>query len=105
MTITFESPTYRNHPITDYRNVVGDTTQILDVRQPEELAESSFPGSVNIPLGVLPARINELDSTRRVVVLCRSGGRSAMAAEMLTSQGFGDVVNLAGGMLACADSC
>lgn len=93
---------YRNHPASDYRSVVDDTTQFVDVRQPEELAEFSIPGAVNIPLGVLPKRIAELDPTRRVVVLCRSGGRSSMAAEMLSSQGFADVVNLEGGMLACS---
>jgi rhodanese-related sulfurtransferase len=91
---------HRNHPVTDYRAVVDDRTQFLDVREPHELAESSIPGTINIPLGVLPERIKQLDPTRRVVVLCRSGGRSTMAAQLLTSQGFTDVVNLEGGMLA-----
>lgn len=92
--------THRNHPITDYKTVVDDATQFLDVRQPDEVAESSIPGAINIPLGDLPEKIKDLDPTRRVVVLCRSGGRSTMAAELLTLQGFADVVNLDGGMLA-----
>jgi len=94
---------HRDHPVTDYQTAVGPDTQLVDVRQPDEVQAGTLPGAVNIPLDVLPARLGELDPGRRVVLLCRSGGRSAMAAEMLTSSGFGDVVNLDGGMLAYAD--
>ncbi len=74
--------------------------QFVDVREPDEVAAGTLPGTVNIPLGDLPERIGELDPAQRVVLLCRSGGRSGQAAEFLTASGFGDVVNLAGGMLA-----
>jgi rhodanese-related sulfurtransferase len=47
--------------------------------------------------------LDELDRGRRVVLVCRSGGRSTTAAELLTAAGFADVVNLAGGMLAYRD--
>ncbi len=91
---------HRDHPVTDHLTAVGDDGQLVDVRQPDEVAEGTLPGAVNIPLDLLPDRIGELDSARRVVVLCRSGGRSTMASELLTAAGFPDVVNLAGGMLA-----
>ena len=92
--------TVTHHPVTDYTTVVDSSTQFLDVREPAEVVEGTLPGTINIPLGQLPSRLAELDPTRRVVVLCRSGGRSAHAAKMLVDIGFTDVVNLDGGMLA-----
>jgi rhodanese-related sulfurtransferase len=92
--------THRNHPVTDYLAVLTPDSYFIDVRQPEEVAAGTLPGAVNIPLGDLPARLQEMDRTRRVVLLCRSGGRSAAAAAALTASGFDDVVNLTGGMLA-----
>ena len=91
---------HSNHPVADYATAVGDNGQLIDVREPDEVAEGTLPGAVNIPLGDLPQRMGELDPQRRVVVLCRSGGRSTMASEQLTAAGFTDVVNLAGGMIA-----
>jgi len=92
--------TYRNHPVSSYRSVVEDPTQFIDVREPDEVASGTIDGAVNIPLGDLPNRLDDLEPTRRVVVLCRSGARSRKAAELLSAAGFGDVVNLEGGMLA-----
>ncbi len=92
--------TYRNHPVADYRSVVDTETQFIDVREPDEVASGSIDGAINIPLGDLPNRLNDLQATRDVVVLCRSGGRSAKAAELLWSAGFRDVINLEGGMIA-----
>ena len=91
---------HREVPTEAYASAVGETGQLIDVREPDEVATGTLPGAVNIPLAELPGRIDELDRSRTVVLLCRSGGRSAMAAEFLTNQGFDDVVNLAGGMLA-----
>lgn len=91
---------HRDHPVNDYAAVVTDGAQFVDVREPGEVAAGTLPGTMNIPLGELAGRIDELDPSRRVVLLCRSGGRSTTAAQMLTAAGFGDVVNLAGGMLA-----
>lgn len=96
--------THREHPAPAYRDVVDGATQLVDVREPDEVAAGTLPGAVNIPLGDLPHRLDELDPSRRVVLLCRSGGRSGRAAEFLAAQGFRDVVNLTGGMLAVADA-
>jgi rhodanese-related sulfurtransferase len=92
--------TVHEHPVTDYASVVSESAQFLDVRQPGEVAGGTLPGAVNIPLDELPRRTAELDRLRRTVVLCRSGGRSSQAAELLTSIGFTEVVNLTGGLLA-----
>lgn len=92
--------TYRNHPVTDYASVVGANSQFVDVRTPQEVATGTLEGAVNIPLDQLPARLVELDASRRTVLLCRSGNRSGQAAAYLSGAGFTDVINLDGGMLA-----
>lgn len=91
---------YREVPTSAYRTVVDADVQLVDVRTPAEVAGGTLPDAVNIPLDQLPARLGELDPARRVVLLCRSGARSAAAAEYLAAAGFDDVVNLQGGMLA-----
>ena len=72
---------------------------LLDVREPNEYAICNL-GGLLIPLNDLPRRIAELDPQRETVVHCRSGSRSAMAVEFLLANGFKDVKNLAGGILA-----
>ena len=90
---------HREHPVRDYTDVIGDA-QFVDVREPDEVVAGTLPGARNIPLGELADRVTELDPSRRVVLLCRSGGRSGKAAELLAGLGFVDVVNLTGGMMA-----
>ena len=92
----------REHPVTDYEALLAPGTQIVDVREPFELRDGTLPGAVNIPLGDLSARLGELDRGQRVLLLCRSGNRSGQAARWLAQQGFADVVNLSGGMLAAS---
>ena len=71
---------------------------LLDVREAEELAISAFPDSINIPIGELVERKHELDTKRRIIVVCRSGARSANATSYLLHEGFKDVHNLATGI-------
>ena len=78
----------------------GKNLQIIDVREPDEFAAGHMPGARLIPLGQLPARTSELDPSQPIVVVCRSGNRSATATEFLLKSGFQDVRNLAGGMIA-----
>jgi rhodanese-related sulfurtransferase len=92
-------PSYRNHPVNDHASIVGPDTQFIDVRTPAEVAERGIASARNIPLDQLADRLAELDPQRRTVVLCRSGGRSAQAANFLADSGFVDVVNLIGGIL------
>ncbi len=75
---------------------------ILDVREPHEYQICNLNGYL-IPLGDLPKRVNELDSSREIVAHCRSGVRSAKAVDFLRQAGFKKVSNLAGGVLAWAD--
>src|SRR5579863_7705874 len=80
----------------------GDDLFVLDVREPHEYQICHINGHL-IPLGDLPRRVNELDSSREIVAHCRSGVRSAKAVAFLQQAGFKKVHNLAGGILAWAD--
>ncbi|KOP68840.1 hypothetical protein AMS62_29035 [Bacillus sp. FJAT-18019] len=77
----------------------GQLLNIIDVRETEEVAEGKIPGAVNIPLGLIEFRKQDLDRFKEYVLVCRSGGRSGRAAEYLEGQGY-RVVNMTGGMLA-----
>jgi sulfur-carrier protein adenylyltransferase/sulfurtransferase len=80
----------------------GDDLFVLDVREPHEYQICNIGGHL-IPLGDLPKRVSELDSSREIVAHCRSGVRSAKAVTFLQQAGFKKVHNLAGGILAWAD--
>ncbi len=80
----------------------GDDIFVLDVREPHEYQICNLNGKL-IPLGELPRRVNELDSSREMVVHCRSGKRSADAIQFLQKAGFKKLLNLKGGVLAWAD--
>lgn len=75
---------------------------LLDVREAWEFEKCSIEGSRLIPLSQLPARLGELDPGRTTVVICHHGVRSLRAAAYLEHCGFGDVVNLSGGIDAWA---
>jgi rhodanese-related sulfurtransferase len=81
----------------------GEDVFLLDVREPDEVAEWAYPIGVNIPLGQLGARVDELPRDRTIVVACHVGGRSAQAATALSDAGY-MAENLAGGAVAWAAS-
>ncbi|NTV45197.1 MAG: rhodanese-like domain-containing protein [Chlorobiales bacterium] len=74
---------------------------LLDVREPYEYAQKNIPGSLQIPIGQLGKRLNELEKykEKEIVVYCRSGSRSSYACTMLCKQGF-NAINLSGGMMS-----
>ena len=80
----------------------GDDLHILDVREPHEYQICNLNGHL-IPLGELPHRVHELDSSREIVAHCRSGKRSADAVDFLRKAGFRKILNLKGGILAWSD--
>ena len=71
--------------------------QIVDIRNHGEIALGSVPGALAIPVGQLPARVDELDPTAPTVVYCAGGYRSSVAASLLRLRGFDDVSDLVGG--------
>jgi molybdopterin/thiamine biosynthesis adenylyltransferase/rhodanese-related sulfurtransferase/molybdopterin converting factor small subunit len=81
----------------------GDALKIVDVREPNEYQINRIASSTLIPLGDVPSRYRELDPEDEIVVQCKSGGRSAKAADFLRSVGFKRVLNLKGGILDWID--
>jgi rhodanese-related sulfurtransferase len=71
---------------------------ILDVRQPDEWASGHIPEATLIPLGELASRLAEVPTDRQVVVVCRSGNRSAQGRDILLGAGYPSVTSMAGGM-------
>lgn len=79
----------------------GESFLLLDVRGPDEAAICTLGGML-IPLDHLPQRLSELDPAQDIVVHCKLGGRSAKAAALLMQNGFKNVKNLEGGIIAWA---
>lgn len=75
--------------------------QLVDVREPAELAQARINGATHIPLGQLGSRLGELDRGRPVAFLCASGNRSGMATRAASKAGL-DASNVAGGIKAWA---
>jgi len=71
---------------------------MLDVREPEELADGVIPGSVNIPMGAVERRLHEIPNDREIVVICHIGERSAYVAKKLNALGYDRALNLSGGV-------
>ncbi len=79
----------------------GDDFQLIDVRQPDEFAFAKIAGAKLMPLGEVVRRMHELDPERETILLCKMGGRSTKAIELLKQAGFGGKVkNLRGGITA-----
>jgi rhodanese-related sulfurtransferase len=74
------------------------TYTLLDVRQPFEYEEAHLPGAKLVPLPKLFDSLEELERQKPVLVYCSVGGRSLMAARLLSNQGFGEVYQMQGGI-------
>ncbi|HPC06909.1 MAG TPA: rhodanese-like domain-containing protein [Anaerolineaceae bacterium] len=70
----------------------------LDVREPSEWEEAHIPYATLIPLGELNSRLSEIPKDKNIVVVCRSGNRSAVGRDLLINSGFTNVTSMAGGM-------
>lgn len=79
----------------------AEDVQIVDVREPSEVAIGTIPNSIHIPLAQVLDRMSEIDPSRDTVVHCKMGGRSARAIEALERSGYsGKLFNLTGGIIA-----
>lgn len=81
------------------REDVGRPT-LLDVREPDEFVAIRAPGAALFPTSTFVLRIAELPRDRPILVICRSGNRSASVTDYLIRSGWTDVVNITGGMIA-----
>jgi adenylyltransferase/sulfurtransferase len=80
----------------------GNHIKIIDVREPHEWEISYIEGAELMPLGTLPARMNELDTAQEIVLHCKTSARSMRALELLYTAGFRKLKNLKGGINAWA---
>jgi rhodanese-related sulfurtransferase/glyoxylase-like metal-dependent hydrolase (beta-lactamase superfamily II) len=85
--------------VDDGAALVDAGALLLDVREPDEWVAGHAPTATHVPMREIPSRVDELPRDRRIVAICRSGGRSRAVAEALIGAGF-DAVNLTGGMRA-----
>jgi len=78
-----------------------DSILLVDVREPHELREAGYiPGAVNIPLGEIRGRLDELDKSKEIVIYCSQGLRGYLAGKILIDNGYERVSNLSGGLLS-----
>lgn len=82
---------------TDAARESVDGVQVLDIRNPGEVALGMIPGAIHIPLPELGKRMDELDRDRPVIAYCAGGWRSSVGASLLRARGFGDVSDILGG--------
>jgi adenylyltransferase/sulfurtransferase len=81
----------------------GEDFTLIDVREPHEYQIARIPGAVLIPLGTLPSRLGELNPNAEIIAHCKSGARSQKAVDLLKQNGFKNVRNMTGGILAWSD--
>jgi queuine tRNA-ribosyltransferase len=81
----------------------GDSVVLLDVREDDEWQRGHAAGAQHIPMGDVPARIDEIDRDATLYVVCHAGGRSLRVAQYLARNGF-EPINVTGGMLAWAQA-
>ncbi len=85
------------HP-ADVNEWLERNAHLIDVREEWEFSAGCIPGSVNIPMSEVQERMKP--DGRPVVLICASGGRSGQVAQYLSANGFSEVANLLGGMVA-----
>ena len=76
----------------------GEEISIIDVRESDEVANGIIPGAKHIALGQIESSMDQLDKSVPHYIVCKAGGRSAMACEILEENGY-NVTNIAGGMM------
>ena len=84
-------------PAAVSERITHGAAMVLDVRGAAEYATGHVPGARNIPVGHLTERMQELPTSTPLVVQCQAGARSAIAASVLRSHGFQNVINMIGG--------
>lgn len=72
---------------------------LLDVREPWEYEEAHIPGVTLIPVGDVPANLDQIPTDKQVIVTCRTGNRSSQVAQYLRSNGFDNISNMTGGIV------
>jgi rhodanese-related sulfurtransferase len=77
----------------DLKLLIDEGAYLVDVRTPQEHAQSKVKGSVNIPLDSMSNHLAKFKDRKHIIVFCRSGNRSSQAKSILERNGFSNVVN------------
>ena len=94
---------FRNITADELKAMIGQgNLRLVDVRTDAEIARGKIPQADPLPLHLLPLRLGEMDKSSTTVFYCQMGGRSAQAAAFAVANGFTDVYNLQGGIVAWA---
>lgn len=90
--------------VDEAKQAIADADYLIDVREEDEFHAGHIEGAINIPRGVLEFKLSSeealADRMQKVVLYCKSSGRSALAAEAMKEMGYQQVVSLAGGIEA-----
>ncbi|MEA2001257.1 MAG: rhodanese-like domain-containing protein [Actinomycetota bacterium] len=88
-------------PASDWKRWIDDNDAlVLDVREPMEWAQGTLPDSEMISLSFLPGSLGRLETDQPILVVCRAGNRSQVAAQFLQRNGFARAANLSGGLMS-----
>ena len=79
-----------------------ENVKLIDVRTPAEVARGKISGSENLPLHVIPLKVDEFNNGDTIIFYCQTGARSAQACAFMTSKGVDNVYNLRGGIVTWA---
>ena len=90
--------------LSEWVSTPDNAIRVIDVRQMEEIAQGTVPKAEALPLHTLPLKVHDLPKDEKLVMVCRSGARSAQACMFLQQQGFSNVYNLRGGMMGWVQS-
>jgi len=77
---------------------------VIDVREMNEYTSGTMPGAKAMPMASIPVRLNELQQDKELIIICRSGARSAQVCMFLQQHGYENVFNLRGGLMSWARS-
>ena len=77
----------------------GKDLLLVDVRTPAEMAQGMLPGAAGVPMHLVPLRLDEWRSRKKIVVYCRTGARSAQVCAFLQQHGIDQAINLRGGIV------
>lgn len=79
-----------------------DNVKLIDVRTPAEVARGKIAHSENIPLHVIPLKVNDFNAEETIIFYCQTGARSGQACAFMTAKGIDNVYNLQGGIVTWA---
>lgn len=105
MPVTMNNSGFNNITVAELQaKLQQGSLRLVDVRTDAEVARGKIPQGEPLPLHLLPLRLNEMDKNAATVFYCQMGGRSAQAAAFAAANGFADVYNLQGGIIAWANA-